>query len=96
VGLNSIHRFLVLFSREEMIARQFRRECWRPAGLYAAATIRPGDEIYAHYGAKSYANLRIGYTPGAAAVLSKEEIPRAQLPATIYGASFPADALWAF
>ena len=46
-------------------------------------------------GAKSYANLRIGYTPGAAAVLSKEEIPRAQLPAQIYGASFPADALWA-
>ena len=65
-------------------------------GLYAATTIRPGEEIYAHYGSKSYANLRVGYLPGAAAVLSKEEIPRAQLPAQIFGASFPADALWAF
>ena len=64
-------------------------------GLFAAARIRPGEEIYVHYGTKSYANLRIGYTPGAAAVLSKEEIPRAELPAQVYGATYPADALWA-
>ena len=64
-------------------------------GLFAAARIRPGEEIYVHYGTKSYANLRIGYTPGAAAVLSKEEIPRAELPAQVYGATFPRDALWA-
>ena len=88
-------KFVVLYTGSDV--RQDLRASDRivSMGLYAATTIRPGDEIYAHYGAKSYANLRIGYTPGAAAVLSKEEIPRAQLPAQIYGASFPADALWA-
>ena len=88
-------KFVVLYTGSDV--RQDLRASDRivAMGLYAAATIRPGDEIYAHYGAKSYANLRIDYTPGAAAVLSKEEIPRAQLPAQIYGASFPADALWA-
>ena len=65
-------------------------------GLYAATTILPGEEIFAHYGTKSYENLRIGYTPGAPAALPKEEIPRAQLPAQIYGGRFPADALWAY
>ena len=41
-------------------------------GLYAATTILPGEEIFVHYGTKSYENLRIGYTPGAPAALSKE------------------------